>query len=103
MELPRILLIATSVMLLVYRYGYGGIGELKALAEVRVDVADGSLDGFADTKKLEHSKKHSTHITHSLACNITSSFSPGIPLRESFTDHFAEGLADRLSSFKASP
>lgn len=64
MELPRILLIATSVMLLVYRYGYGGIGELKALAEVRVDVADGSLDGFADTKKLEHSKKHSTHITH---------------------------------------
>jgi len=51
------------VMLLVYRYGYGGIGELKALAEVRVDVADGSLDGFADTKKMEESK-HSASITH---------------------------------------
>ena len=54
MEVPRVMLIAIAVALLIFGYSSGGAGELKALAEVRIDVADGSLDGFADTVKVQN-------------------------------------------------
>ena len=53
MEVPRIMLIAAAVYLLHTGYSSGGPGELEALAEVRIDAADGDLDGFADTVKMD--------------------------------------------------
>ena len=53
MEVPRIMLIAAATYLLHIGYSSGGPGELEALAEVRIDAADGDLDGFADTVKMD--------------------------------------------------
>jgi len=68
-EIFRYLLIVAAAFLLHSGYARGGTGELKALAEVRIDVADGSLDGFADTGRVEmdlvRGTKRCRHVTAS--------------------------------------
>ena len=51
-EIPRIGLICTAWWLLVSGRTCGGPGELRALAEVRIDAADGTLDGYSDISAL---------------------------------------------------
>ena len=53
MELPRLLTLVAATLLLRLGHTRGGIGELRALAEVRLDAADGTLDGFAHIAKIE--------------------------------------------------
>lgn len=55
LELVRVTLIAGATWLLQSGYARGGPGELQALAEVRIDAADGSLDGYSDTVAVDGS------------------------------------------------
>ena len=60
LEVVRVGLIAAAVWLLRSGYARGGPGELQALAEVRIDAADGSLDGFADTVAVDGGESAAT-------------------------------------------
>ena len=51
-EVPRFGLIGWALYLLVSGKAAGGPGELRALAEVRIDAADGTLDGYSDVAAL---------------------------------------------------
>jgi len=51
-EIPRLATLVVATLMLRGGHTYGGIGELRALAEVRLDMADGSFDGFANTAKI---------------------------------------------------
>ncbi len=52
LEILRVVLLTAAGYLLTHGYAYGGVLEVKALEEVRLDVADGSLDGVAERSKL---------------------------------------------------
>lgn len=54
-EPVRILLIWTAFVLLKTGFARGGKNEIRALEKVRIDAADGSLDGTRDFKKLQKS------------------------------------------------
>lgn len=51
LEVVRISLLFTAGYMLYF--SYGGQGEMRALAEVRLDAADGSMDGFSNTVAIE--------------------------------------------------
>ena len=53
LEVPRVLTLLGATLLLRCGYTRGGNGELKALAHVRLDAADGLLDGHVDATALE--------------------------------------------------
>ena len=59
LEPVRLILVYAAALLL--RAGaYGGVEEIKALESVRIDAADGELDGVVERKVLMQ-KKHSHH------------------------------------------
>jgi len=57
LELLRCALLFTAAHLLASGKAYGGLGEIRALEQVRLDMADGSLDGDVDRKKMLRDKK----------------------------------------------
>ena len=57
MEVVRLVLVFRATALLKLGLTVGGPGELRALAEVRLDAADGTLDGYADIAALRQPHK----------------------------------------------
>lgn len=57
MEALRIGLIGAAVQLLRGGHTRGGASELRAIEEVRLDAADGALDGFADIGSLARAER----------------------------------------------
>ena len=53
LEILRIALLHHAAHLLASNHAYGGSNEIKALEDVRIDIADGSLDGFADRASVK--------------------------------------------------
>ena len=53
MEPIRIGFVYIAFLMLVCGYAFGGKEEVLALEHVRIDAADGSLDGHTHTKKLK--------------------------------------------------
>jgi len=66
MEPVRIILIWVAFLLLRSGYAKGGKEELLALEQVRIDAADGSLDGARDVKKL----RRKSNVTHQASNDI---------------------------------